>query len=362
MSSGLSSVLVVGGCGFLGHHIVTQLLENSSVQVSVLDLHTTNNRLPSVSYHDGDITSEATVRSVLQKVKPQVIFHTASPTVGLQSVPFYYETNVDGTRNLIECASQFGGVKALVYTSSAGVVHNNVDDLVDADENLPVLRMPQQTEIYAHTKGIAEDLVLASNRKHGDMLTVALRPTSMFGEGDNQLLPRMLQVYYDGKTKFQLGDNTNWFDFVYVGNVAHAHILAAKKLLGPPMNPQSSERVDGEAFFITNGEPLHFWDFAREVWRAAGDQSDAKDVFVLPKGLGLLIAALIEWIFWILFLGQKEPSLTRKKIKFSCMTRTFRIEKAKSRLGYRCEVDIRQGIKKSVKWFEEKRLEGEKER
>lgn len=109
----------------------------------MLDLYTDRNRLPSVSYHDGDIASLDQVRSILQTVKPPVVIHTASPTMasGADNPAIFEKVNVDGTRNLFECAAKIG-VKAFVYTSSASVVHDNVGDLVDADESLPVLRRP----------------------------------------------------------------------------------------------------------------------------------------------------------------------------------------------------------------------------
>lgn len=208
---------------FLGHHIVSQLLEKfPSAQISVLDLRTTHNRFPLVIYYDGDITSIAGVQRVLDQVRPQVIIHTASPVVAdfKGSSTLYHKVNVDGIRVLLECAGQIG------CTSSASVVHDSVNDLVNVDESLPVLRYPKQTEIYSHIKGLA---VLSSNRKQSGMLTVAIRPAGIFGEGDVQMLPNILNVYYTGKTKIQLGDNRNWFDFSYVSNAAYAHILAAKK-------------------------------------------------------------------------------------------------------------------------------------
>ncbi|MCJ1251381.1 erg26, C-3 sterol dehydrogenase [Trapelia coarctata] len=350
MSTDLGSVLVVGGCGFLGHHIVSQLLP--STQVSVLDLRTTCNRFPGVEYYDADITSATAVSEVLRKARPQVIIHTASPVFGPGMASLYHKVNVEGTRNLLECAGQ-AGVKAFVYTSSASVVHDAVSDLVDADETYPVLRTPQQTEIYSHTKGLADDLVLAANRKYNGMLTAAIRPAGIFGEGDVQMLPNMLKAYHDGKTKWQLGDNENLFDFTYVGNVAHAHILAAKELIKTQAAARrrlDEDRVDGEAFFITNAEPYRFWDFTRAVWTAAGDKTKPEDVWVIPKSLSLWIASLTEWVFWILFWGKKKPALTRQQVKFSCMTRTYNVEKAKRRLGYKPIMDMSTAIKRSVEW------------
>ena len=355
------SILVVGGCGFLGHHIVSQLLD-SCPRISVIDVRTVRNRFDSVSYYEVDLTDKGALLSAVERIRPQAIIHTASPiaTSFEGSSEVYYKVNVEGTRNLLECAAHVGGVKAFVYTSSASVIHDGVSDLVLADETFPILEPPIQTEYYSYTKGIAERLVLEANRKHKNMLTAAVRPVSMFGEGDVQQLPNMLKVYHDKRTNVQLGDNSKWFDFVYVGNVAHAHILALCKLLETNDVPSKAahpevlqhERVDGEAFIATNDESYHFWDYAREVWKAAGDTTNPSDVWVIPEGVALTIASFCEWTFWLLSWGRKRPNFTRQKIKFSCMNRTFRIDKIKSRLGYTPRWTVREGIKRGVDWFQ----------
>lgn len=361
--SSIKSALVVGGCGFLGHHLVLQLLQNHSIQVSVLDVHTDRNRKARVSYYNGDITSRESVQAVIREVRPSVIFHTASPIVASENNSLYYKVNVEGTRNLLECAGDAGSVKAFVYTSSASVVHDSVSDLFEADERLPVLRTPVQTEIYSHTKGLADDLVLASNRKYGSMLTISIRPAGIFGEGDAQLIPGTMKAFETGKTKFQLGSNTNLFDFTYVGNAAYAHVLAAQKLIGAhsaSIPLPSSSRIDGEAFLVTNDEPYPFWDFVHALWAKAGDKTKPEERWVIPKWLGLMLATIIEWIFWLLFWGRKEPSLTRKKIKFSCMNRTYRIDKAKSRLEYKPIIDMKEGIQRGVTWYLSTKADGKK--
>ena len=286
-----SSVLVIGGCGFLGGHIVSQLLEPSTSKVSVLDLRTTKNRLPGASYYDADITSPEAVRSVFEKVRPQIIIHTASPTAVQDNAStaqkkgakaLYHKVNVEGTRTLVEQAGRIGCVKAFVYTSSASVVHDGHSDLINADERWPILRAPQQKDAYSESKGIAEELVLAANRKYGDMLTIALRPAGIFGEGDMQLIPNLLLAYKKGQTRFQLGGNENIFDFTYVGNVAYAHILAAVALMDThalTTQPLDHEKVDGEAFLITNAQPICFCDFTRMVWKAEGDTTTPDKVW-----------------------------------------------------------------------------------
>lgn len=355
-SQSLGSVLVIGGCGFLGHHIVSQLLECYSTQVSVFDLRTDRNRVQAVSYYNGDITSETSVAKVFDEVKPKIVIHTASPVPfddGNNYDDIYRKVNIEGTRNLLEVAGKTDSVKAFVYTSSASVIHDTVNDLTNADERWPVLRAPQQREYYSETKGIAESLVVAANRQYRDMLTVALRPAGIFGEGDRQMIPNMIRAYEKGQTKFQLGNNTNLFDFTYVGNVAHAHILAAIALVEPhplPSPPPAHRRVDGEVFFITNDSPIYFWDFARMVWSAAGDTTQPSQVWVIGKDIGLTIASIIEWAFWAA--GGYKPNLTRKAVNYSSMTRYYNIDKAKNTLGYKPIFELEESVVKSVRWFQ----------
>lgn len=349
----LGSVLVVGGCGFLGRHIVSELLELTTAEVSVLDVRTDRNRLPSVTYHEGDISSVKDVLSVFHHVRPTVIFHTASPSIFVRSMSFFLKINVDGTRNLLECAHTVG-VKAFVYTSSASVIHNTVSDLVNVDESAPVLYIPDQKEAYNHTKALAEDLVLAANRKNNsNMLTVSLRPSGLFGEGDPTAVKTMVDAAASGKYKYQIGDGKNLTDWTYVGNAAHAHILAAGALLRAHASTASpeSERVDGEAFLVTNDEPIPFWEFVRGLGAAAGYPTKPEKIQEIPVALALMIAIILEWMVWLATFGRRQTTKLSLGLRFGCMTRTFCIDKAKKRLGYKPFVNMEDGIKRAGESF-----------
>jgi sterol-4alpha-carboxylate 3-dehydrogenase (decarboxylating) len=150
----LGKVLVVGGCGFLGSHIVSLLVTSYTAQVFVLDLTTSRNRRPdsdNVAYFNGDITSISSLIPIFEKIMPDVVIHTASPTLVGGSKAMYQKVNVEGTKCVIE-ACQKTGVKALVYTSSASVISDNESDLVNADERWPVIPPKAQTEYYSQTK------------------------------------------------------------------------------------------------------------------------------------------------------------------------------------------------------------------
>ncbi|TGO48779.1 hypothetical protein BCON_0230g00220 [Botryotinia convoluta] len=218
-------------------------------------------------YHEINISDKEQVNSALGTLKPipSVIFHTVSPPFGLLDLELYLRVNVEETRNLLESAEKLG-VKAFVYTSSASVIHDAVSDLIEVDESYPLVFLPTQKEIYSHSKALADELVLKHNNPAHGFLTTSIRPSSIFGENDPGSVKSFAEKAAAGKLKFQIRNGKNLFDFTYVGNLVHAHILAAQKLLlqhaTPSLIKDESMRVDGQAFLITNDEHIPFWEFA----------------------------------------------------------------------------------------------------
>ncbi|KAL5606832.1 uncharacterized protein BROUX77_004025 [Berkeleyomyces rouxiae] len=356
----LGHVMVIGGNGFLGHHIIAQLLSSplwATASVTGVDLRCARNRVAGAAYAECDITDAAKLQAAVAAARPDVVIHTASPAAqGDDDVHknLFKKVNVDGTACVIE-ACQKAGVKALVYTSSASILSDNVSDLLNVTEEWPVIRGDKQSSYYSETKAEAEALVLAANRvSPAHLLTCAIRPSGIFGEADGMATKHMIQIYRSGRTSVQVGANNNLFDFTYVGNVSHAHLLAAARLLacaraGPAtaIIPLDTERVDGEAFLVTNDAPIYFWDFCRAVWRAAGESRGTEHVWQLPRGLGLVLGYVSEVVFSIL---GKPPTFNRQRIIYSTMTRYFDISKARQRLKYKPIVSLDEGIKRAVAW------------
>jgi sterol-4alpha-carboxylate 3-dehydrogenase (decarboxylating) len=105
-------------------------------------------------------------------------------------------------------------------------------------------------------------------------------------------------------------------------------------------------KVAGQVFFITNGEPVYFWDFPRRLWRMlAPDSYPARDPFVLPKSVGFAVATLAEWWGW---LSGREPTFTRFRVTFTCVHRWHNIEKARRVLGYEPQVGLEEGMRRTV--------------
>ncbi|KAI1477444.1 hypothetical protein K445DRAFT_312060 [Daldinia sp. EC12] len=358
-SSSLGKVMVIGGTGFLGHHVVALLLKRYRTDgIFVVDLCISQNRQPDtdrVQYHEADITCTPRLFETFEACRPDVVIHTASPLpqVDVQSTRALYDkVNVRGTQCIIEACQKYG-VKALVYTSSASVISDHSSDLINADEEWPRPRGQDQPEYYAESKAQAEDLVIAANRQEPfKLLTAVIRPSGIIGEGDRMILPRFINIYQEGFAYIQVGSNENLFDFTYVGNVAHGHLLAAEALLKTDDSElRLDRRVDGQCFFITNDSPMYFWDFARAVWIAAGFSYDMRRVWVIPESVALFLGLLSEIFFALI---RKPATFNRRRVAFSCMTRYYNISKAKTLLGYKPLYTFDEVLKQSVQWCLEK--------
>ncbi|KAH8746676.1 hypothetical protein BGZ57DRAFT_946075 [Hyaloscypha finlandica] len=311
----LNNVLVTGSLSFIGYHIVSKI------------------------YHDVGICDKPSVLAAIKQIQPQVIFHAACTYSLSLPAETHIKINLHGTFNVLEATHSVGTVKALVFHSSTPVIEDGSSPVINATEELPVLLAPEQKFPYPLSKALAEQAVLSANRKHG-MATVSLRPASCFGEANEEIIEKLIGVARSGRGNIQIGDRTNLYDFVYAGNVADAHLLAAKALLRDVNQPPAEEqRVGGEVFHLTNDEPWLFWYSTREVAKQAGYE------------VRMLIAFLAEWIVWIVSRGKKEPGLTRYGVRYSCFTRTVSCEKANKRLGYRLAIGMQSGIERSVKWF-----------
>ncbi|KAL2066028.1 hypothetical protein VTL71DRAFT_2099 [Oculimacula yallundae] len=347
MASMQSSYLVLGGAGFLGSHLVTELLSRGyppeSIAVFDLDSVPEPEKIAGIRYFIGDITKEEQLLEVFSDTSPSIVFHTVAPLYGLPP-PIYHQVNDEGTRMILSACIKFG-VPALVYTSSTGVTWSGavLNGVTEESAKIP----DQGFDAYHHTKAVAERIVLAANDPKG-LKTVALRCCGMIGERDRQVVSRITEVIRKGQQNIQIGDNANLVDWIYVGNAAYAHVLAAEKLLQQP------DTIGGQAFYITNDEPIPFWDFNRLLMRELGDR-DSRPVKKIPYRLALALAFLAE--LWCKLTGTTTQFMIYT-VKFAALTQWYNIDKAKKLLGYKPKVSLVEGVKRTAQWWD---LKGRKE-
>ncbi|TVY40142.1 Sterol-4-alpha-carboxylate 3-dehydrogenase,decarboxylating [Lachnellula occidentalis] len=342
----LGAVLVVGGCGYLGSHLV-QLLEPHSTSIHVVSRNPTSNLHPFATYHAGDIASYEQISSLLAQIKPQVIFHTASPKY-TASEKQLRQTNLDGTRNLLKCASESPYVRALVYTGTdSAVVQAPGVKLTEVRAELYTEKSPVNP--YAKTKAIADFEVRAANGP--ELRTAVIRIPGLYGEDDDNCIGSLLSTVKKNQHNIQVGTNKRCFEFVYVESACMAHILAARALL----LGGEKDKVDGEAFFVSDGVSLPYFDFARKIYAFAGHPVQEKDIRVMPYRLILGFAVLGEWLYWAFTFGTIVPDMRKLGIEYLGGGCEWDISKAKERLGYKPVAD-QDTVLKQVAESEAKRL------
>jgi nucleoside-diphosphate-sugar epimerase len=317
-------VLVTGGTGFLGAHVVARLLEQGRLVTVLARNPAAELEQRGVKFVRGALEDGSAVRRACANVK--TIFHVAARVGVWGRYDEFHRTNVLGTRLLLQAAAA-AGVERFVYTSTPSVVYNG-QDLANADESLPLTT--ECPSPYPLTKAIAEREVLAANT--AAFRTIALRPHLIWGVGDPHLVPRVIARARSGRLRI-IGKGSNRVDMVHVENAVDAHMLAEQAL----------ERLDsaaaGRAYFITNGEPVVLWAWINDLLRGLGEPPVTRRVSLpLARGIGAVCEAL-----WRLLPVRTEPPMTRFVAAELARDHWFNIAAARRDLGYQPRIGMAQG-------------------
>lgn len=252
-------------------------------------------------------------------------------------------------------------MRAVVYTSSHEAVElDPKNDLLDEKTCKLHTASSKLVTPYQKSRGIADALVLAANSE--SLKTACLRIPSMYGEGDPKLIPEILGLMRQGKHNMQIGPNKQVFEHIYVGNAVPGHILCAKALIASSSHSQSrsaEERVDGEAFFLTDGQPLPWYTFARKIWYVAGDRTEKQDIRLVAFWLVIVTAWMNEIFYFMFTLGMKRPAVGANDMTELKRGTWFDISKSKQRLGYMpqgAEEGLRRGTEGAIYEEEMRRL------
>ncbi|TCD64316.1 hypothetical protein EIP91_004263 [Steccherinum ochraceum] len=147
---------------------------------------------------------------------------------------------------------------------------------------------------------------------------------------------------------------------MYVGNAAHAHILAASIFL----STSSSEHppsICGQVFFITNDAPRRAWTVHRLFREELGSNDDdgSKKVLVLPRWLAKMMACVLE--LWAKITGNRTD-FRRFSVMFLTAIQWYNIRKTKTLLDYEPVVSLEDGLKRTAKWWIEQHFSPQRSR
>jgi nucleoside-diphosphate-sugar epimerase len=318
-------ILVTGGGGFLGQAIVRQLVARGDVVSTINRSDYPELADLGVTCHRGDISDRGAVMAAAEGV--DAVIHVAAKAGPGLYAPDFVAANVTGTENVI-AACRAHGVRYLVHTSSPSVVHAG-GDIDGGDESLPY---PDHFPApYPATKAESEKLALAAD---GERLKVcALRPHLIWGPGDNNLLPRLIERNRAGRLKLPAPEKL--IDTVYIDNAAEAHLLALDNLAG-------TGSASGKAYFISNGEPTPVGEMLAKMLEAAGEKP--KLGHVSPR-LAMFAATLVEG-FWRVTRRRSDPPLSRFVVEHLATAHWFDISAARRDLGFEPKVSIEEGLRR----------------
>lgn len=328
-------ILVTGGGGFLGKAICTRLRARGHEVLSFSRSHYPELEALGVQQRRGDLADFPGVAEALRGI--DAVFHVAAKAGAWGSFAEYFDANVRGTENII-AACRMNGVATLIHTSTPSVAHHGTRPVMG--ENEASVGLAQRFKAwYPATKRVAEERVLAANG--AELATVALRPRLIWGPGDNNLLPRLIERARAGRLRF-VGDGRNLIDTTYIDNAAQAHLDAFDALHGRP-----AAACAGKAYFISNGEPRAIADIINALLHAAG-------VSPVTQRIGFRSAyaasALME-LAWTLLPLKGDPPLTRFLAEQFATPHYYDIGAARRDFGYRPQIGIDEGLRRLHAWW-----------
>lgn len=324
-------VLVTGGTGFTGKALVRRLIEMGH-QVVALDykegLKTQEIREWGAEVILGSVTDMDIVRRAVEGV--EVVHHVAAAFREMD-VPesYYYEVNVEGTRNVLQAALD-AGVRKVIYCSTCGV-HGNVDH-PPAGEDAPI----RPADYYQRTKWEAEPL--AREFFERGLKTTILRPAAIYGPGDPERFYLIFKRVAGG-TFPMFGNGRTLYHPLYIDNLVDAFILAMEDGKG-----------EGEAYLIADEQYIQIEDLVRRVGKALGIDVKIPHYPVWPV---VVVGHIVEKAckpFGI------KPPIFPRRVDWYRQNRAFRIDKARKDLGYQPRVGIDEGLRRTAEWYQREGL------
>lgn len=309
-------VLVTGGAGLIGSHIVDQLLAGGVGEVLVLDnfvrgrMENLAQAMPTgkVRVIDGDLRDVDLVKRTMEGV--DLLFHQAAIRITqcAEEPRLALDVLATGTFNVVEAAAA-AGVKRVVAASSASVY-----GLADAFPTTEAHATYNNRTLYGACKAFNEALLRSFHDMYG-LNYVALRYFNVYGPrmdvfgAYTEVLVRWMERIKSGKPPLILGDGLQTMDFVFAEEIARANILAAEA------------EVTDEVFNIASGVETSLNDLASALMKVMGanltpEYGPARKVNPVPRRLA-------------------------------------DVSKTADLLGFRATIGIEEGLRRLVKWWEE---------
>jgi CDP-glucose 4,6-dehydratase len=315
---------VTGATGFVGAHIVKGLVQNGAqvvclerdgVSTNALDLFDLRRRVTIIS---GRVEDFELMLRILSEYRIESVFHLAAQAlVGStkHSALATFESNVRGTYTLLEACLQNPNVKSIVIASS--------DKAYGTSPNLPYTEDHPLSGLFPYDASKACTDIVARSYAHSYELPVAVtRCANIYGPGDmnlSRIIPGTILAALRDEAPVVRSDGTPLRDFIFVDDVVRAYLLLAEQI----------ENVRGEAFNFGSGSPVQILDLVNRIIRLAQKEG--------------LVTPLI---------------MLQKKIAGEIDAQYLSSQKAETRLGWKAEVTLDEGLQQTIDWYRSYEIRG----
>ncbi|MHA1593160.1 MAG: NAD-dependent epimerase/dehydratase family protein [Candidatus Baldrarchaeia archaeon] len=309
-------VLVTGGTGFIGRHLVRKLLERGH-EVAVFARNPAD--IPGVTFFTGDIRDGARVNEVIEIYKPEIVYHLAALVSYSASKKLLFEVNVGGTKNVAEACLKNDA--KLVFMSSVAAIgeHKGI-----TNEETPC----KPFSAYGKSKLAAEKVVLEACER--GLWATIIRGAPAYGEGGPQWRV-IIPMIASGKLPM-IGPGTTPTHLVYVENLTDA-------LLTIPFHEDANSQV----FIVADEEPITLLHLYKLILDTLGIERKIKRIPVW-------LAKLVVWLSQVSAkIRGQEPKITLDFLKVMLAYRHYDISKAKS-FGYEPKYSTDEGFVKVIEW------------
>jgi nucleoside-diphosphate-sugar epimerase len=317
----MTEVFVTGGSGFIGGRLIERLrADGHSVRALARSSSAAERvRARGAEPVAGDLADVAAMRAGADGC--ELAFHAAATLGDWGRREDFERGNVQGTGNALRACAD-AGVRRFVHVGTEAALLAG-EPLVNVDETAPL--RPDSPALYSATKARAEQAVIAANRDGFE--TVVVRPRFVWGLGDTTLLPVMVEMVRGGRFAW-IGGGRHRTSTTHVENTVEGLILGATR--GRP----------GNAYFVTDGEPVVFREFVGELLATQGVEAPSRSI---PAAAAHVLASAGE-ASWRLLPLPGRPPLTRFAYWVSAQECTIRIDKAREQLGYAPVKSISDGL------------------
>lgn len=325
-------IFLTGATGFIGKRLLRKIIEEGhKVTVLVRDINTAKQfKKSGVKAVIGDITKPDTFTKHLNNC--HTLIHLAAIRSNWGSPKKFIEVNSKAIENFLQPKSS---LKHIVVTSSVYAIGRLRS--IPADENIPLNGLG----IYGESKVQAEIITKKLSNKFEIPFTI-IRPAIVYGPEDNDtgMIVKMIKLIK--KKRFQIiGNGNNLIHLIYIDDLVEGYLKVIKK------------GGHNQVYILAGNKPITLLELTSLIKKTL--RINYSNIF-LPKLPLIFMAFFVENLYKVGFkihhnLFNKEPFISPIKIQILTDNWSYNISKAKSELGFNPQVDYKEGIAKTVKWF-----------